>query len=340
MRPTFSIIVFTVLSGAGYGLWFLLGVGLLTGWPQCDPMSESAHVPTCVHPGVIAYSLTGFVLVSIGLCASVVHLGRPERAWRALSQWRSSWLSREGIAALLAYIPAVALIACELLMRPSLHDEAAADAGIPSALFRAAGALLAMDALLTVFCTANIYASLKPIRAWSNPLVTPGYLLLGLYSGTLLLWALATLPMPYGSFGRDAPFLLPAVVALAVACAVLKYFYWREIDRSPRVDAGRATGLHALGAVRSFEQPHTEENYLTHEMGFVLARKHAAKLRTLTLILGFMLPALLAVLAIAAPAARPPAAWLALVLGCAGIFVERWLFFAEARHAVMGFYAR
>ena len=123
-------------------------------------------------------------------------------------------------------------------------------------------------------------------------------------------------------------------------CALLKHFYWRDIDLAPQIDSGRATGLDTLGTVRSFEQPHTEENYLTHEMGFVLARKHAAKLRAIALSAGFIAPALLALLALVAPVTRLAAIWLALFLGLAGIFVERWLFFAEARHTVIAYYGR
>ena len=61
---------------------------------------------------------------------------------------------------------------------------------------------------------------------------------------------------------------------MAALGLLLKILYWRDIDRMPPVSAGAATGLETLGTVRSFEQPHTEENYLTREMGFVLARKH------------------------------------------------------------------
>ena len=91
---------------------------------------------------------------------------------------------------------------------------------------------------------------------------------------------------------------------------------------------------------RSFEQPHTEQNYLTHEMGFVLARAHARKLRTLAWVAGFLVPAVLATSGLALPALRGGAAWLALISGMTGILVERWLFFAEARHTVIAYYAR
>ena len=341
MRPTFSIIAFTVLSGAGYGLWFLFGV--LAWWPYCTSTGgEGAPVLTrCVYPGILDTALmTGFVLVSVGLLSSVAHLGKPARAWRALSQWRSSWLSREGVAALLTLVPMALLLAS--LNLPAWRVATRSDYGALDRLLsathvlRSLGTLLALCAVATVFCTANIYASLKPIRAWRNRFVTSGYLLLGLYSGALLMWALATLPQAW--FAREMPFLLGSVVVLACISAALKWLYWRDIDRLPPLDAGHATGLDAQGTVRSFEQPHTEENYLTHEMGFVLARRHSTKLRGITLITAFAAPAVLALLALAIQASA--LAWIATLSGFTGLFVERWLFFAEAKHAVIGYYAR
>jgi DMSO reductase anchor subunit len=116
--------------------------------------------------------------------------------------------------------------------------------------------------------------------------------------------------------------------------------YWRSIDAQPALTAGHATGLEALGVARTMEAPHTEENYLLHEMGFVLARKHARTLRRIALVAAFLVPAVLAAVALAWPAAATALAWLGLASGLAGLFVERWLFFAEARHAVTAYYAR
>ncbi len=339
MRPTFSIILFTVLSGAGYGLWFLIGIGLALRWPACaagPPAGSGGPVLVmCSWAGVVSAGLvTGFILVSAGLVSSLGHLGKPRRAWRALSQWRSSWLSREGIAALLTYVPAAAILA-DALARTSTR---ALVVWPNDSATRVAGALLALGALATVFCTAHIYSSLKPIRAWHNRHVVAGYLLLGLYAGALCLWVLASVsPPPHAK----EPGILPiSLIVLGAAAALLKHRYWRDIDREPAARAGHATGLDALGVARSFEQPHTEQNYLTHEMGFVLARAHARKLRTLAWVAGFLVPAVLATSGLALPALRGGAAWLALISGMTGILVERWLFFAEARHTVIAYYAR
>ena len=347
MRPTFSIICFTVLSGLGYGAWFLQGLGWALG-PLCIPRASTAvgladsscTVLFTTPPG----TLLAFLLVTAGLLCSLGHLGQPQRAWRALSQWRSSWLSREGVMALVTFVPATLLVA--RLIASTVIAMRMPPEGTPmpfwlsdfSIAAHLSGFALAIGSLLTVFCTANIYASLKPVRAWRDRHVVPIYLLLGLYGGGLLLSASTTLDGMM--WRRDRQILLLGTIVLAIAGAWLKRRYWRSIDAQPAPSAGHATGLESLGTVRSFEQPHTEENYLTHEMGFVLARKHADKLRRIVLIAAFALPALLAALGLALPAIQPFAAWLALASGLVGLFVERWLFFAEAKHTVMAYYAR
>ena len=55
------------------------------------------------------------------------------------------------------------------------------------------GLLAALGAALTVCCTSMIYASLKPIREWHQPLVPPVYLAFALMTGALLLHALLLL---------------------------------------------------------------------------------------------------------------------------------------------------
>src|SRR6478609_11973516 len=95
MHPTFSIVLFTTASGAGFGLLFLLGLGVPLGLLPPDPLFGLAGLGTA------------FVFAVGGLASSVFHLGRPERAWRAFSQWRSSWLSREGVASVITFAPAL-----------------------------------------------------------------------------------------------------------------------------------------------------------------------------------------------------------------------------------------
>jgi sulfite dehydrogenase (quinone) subunit SoeC len=307
MHPAYSIIFFTTASGAGYGLLALLGLGVLSG-----------HLPAAQGFGSVAFALA-LALVSAGLLASLGHLGHPERAWRALTQWRSSWLSREGVAAILAFLPTLALAWTWV---------------IGGAASPAAAALTVLAAVVTIVCTAMIYASLKPIHAWRNGWTVPLYLVLALYTGALWLALLAQL------FALALPGLGLVAALLGLIATALKIGYWRFIDTTRSASTPEtATGLGSIGKVRMLDPPHTEANYLMKEMGFRVARKHSRKLRLMVLLAGFGLPILLSLLAAPAPVGLAIALSLVAALsGSLGILVERWLFFAEARHTVMLYY--
>lgn len=307
MNPAPSIVFFTTASGAGYGLLFWLGL--------LRPLGLAPQGPTF---GAVTLALA-LALITAGLLSSTLHLGRPERAWRALSQWRSSWLSREGVAAIATYVPAGIFLLALLF-------------GMP-ALAHLAGLLAAAGAVATVWCTGMIYASLRTVRQWHHPLVPWGYTLFAAFSGAALLAAAA-------AFAGAAT--LPAFLAAVTGAAALafKRSYWASIDAprpatSPSIES--ATGLGRIGATRPLDPPHTEQNWLLREMGFRLARKHRLKLRVLVQA-GFAAASLLALLALALPAAAAPLLSLGALAALLGLVVERWLIFAEATHTVTLYY--
>ena len=311
MHPAKSVIFFTTASGAGYGMLIWLAIFAFAGMLPPDPVF-----------GFVAFALA-FALVVGGLLSSTFHLGHPERAWRAMSQWRSSWLSREGLLAVLTFIPTGLFGASWVFLGE--HQGVAGWLGL----------LGAAMSFATVFCTAMIYASLKAVPAWSDRWTPPAYLALSLATGMVLtaalaaIFALPSLPV----------FFMIAVMALAAGLLV-KLGYWASRrSAAPVSTAESATALGKFGTVRLIESPHSESNYLLDEMGFRVARKHADKLRRIALVFGFVLPLLLfgALLMFSLPF---PALWAGLgVLSCAvGIVGERWLFFAEARHVVTLYY--
>jgi DMSO reductase anchor subunit len=268
--------------------------------------------------GLAGFGLA-FLLITAGLLASTAHLGRPERAWRAFSQWRTSWLSREGVLAVLTYVPAGFMaIGWVWLERPLVLT----------------GYVTALCAAGTLFTTGMIYASLKTVRQWYQPLTAPIYIALGLASGAVLLNLLLRLFEEYEPW----PALL-AAIWLAVA-AGMKWSYWRRIDGEARdYKIGAATGLGGLGQVRQLEPPHTAPNFIMREMGYTIARKHAEKLRRLVLLLAFAVPMLgTLVTLVPTTAAEIGGALLAAVSMAVGLVVERWLFFAEAEHVSMLYY--
>ena len=289
MNPAPSVLLFTVLSGLGFGFLAALGVGLVqpAGWA--------------------AFALwgLGYGLTVAGLLASTTHLGRPDRAWRAFSQWRSSWLSREGIAAVATLV---------ILAPVALSD------WLGLGLSRLPGVVGAVLALATIGTTSMIYAQLKTVPRW-NHWTTPAQ---------FFAFALAGGAMLAGQGGA-------AIVLLALLVAALAA-HWHFGDRRfAEVGAtmGSATGLGDLGAVSVFDPAHTAGNYLMREMIFVVGRKHVTKLRVLALILACLIPALVLMLP-----AHPMTTAATVVIHLIGAFAARWLFFAQAEHVVGLYYGK
>lgn len=310
MHPAYSVIFFTTASGAGYGLLALLAVSGALGL-----------VPAERWLGFIGFGLA-FGLITAGLLASSLHLGRPERAWRAFSQWRSSWLSREGVLAVVTYVPAGMLAIAWVFFETA--------AGFWSVM----AWLSVICAILTVYCTGQIYASLRTIRQWHHPLVAPVYLVLALATGAVCLNVLLHL------FGIAADWVgWTALTGLGLGLA-LKLGYWWSIDTGRKTyTVGRATGLGRFGSVRPLDPAHTQANFLMREMGYKVARLHAAKLRALSVLSGFIVPAVFVVLSFAGGSVFGAiCALLAFATMAFGIFLERWLFFAEAEHVVNLYY--
>lgn len=314
MNPAFSVIVFTTLTGTGFGLWFWIALRIALG-DRAEWFDGLGWVL-----GLIA----GAALVAAGVIASLWHLGKPARVWRAFSQWRSSWMSREGVFAIACFAVAATMIAIQSVLIESPDDGLA---------LRIAGALLAPLCVAAVYSTAMIYASLKPIPAWRHRLVPSAYLLFAALGGGLLFG-------PFAGTTLDAPNLVGAgIVAGAIALWRAKRRYWRDLDRDALAQTrGDAVGLPGRD-VSVFERPHTEANYLTREMGFVVARKHAKRLRAIATLLFALIPALCALPVWLLPHGdATPLLWVGAVSFQVGALVERWLFFAEAKHLVTLYY--
>jgi sulfite dehydrogenase (quinone) subunit SoeC len=288
MHPAPSVIVFTVLSGLGFGYLAFLGLGLpaLTGWSA-----------------FFCFALA-YAMAIGGLVASAFHLGNPQRALKAFSQWQTSWLSRE------AWLSVGALVVM------GLYGFSAVFLG---KLITPLGLIGAVLCVATVFATAMIYTQLATIPRW-NHWLTPLHLL------SLSLAGGAVLALQWKA----------AAVMLVIAGAI-QILHWvlgdrRFAERGHTVES--ATGLGNIGKVRLFEPPHTGTNYLLKEMVHVVGRKHAQKLRVIAFIGMIVLP--LAIVLIAP--ANPYSAGAAILCYLLGTFASRWLFFAEAEHVVGLYY--
>lgn len=306
MHPALSVIVFTVLSGAGVGALALCAL------VDLHAFGDGAPALVALAPAVF----TGIVLTIAGLGASTLHLANPRNAWRSLARWRTSWLSREALLALLLLPLALAY-----------------GAGLYAGWWRARllGVPLVVLAWLLLFATAMIYASLKPIRQWHTARVPLGYFLMGHASGALLL--LAFVPSDTDTSGA----LRVVAAALLLLALASRLEYWAFV-RSARgaLTLERAIGVAqgvrpprpaTLMAARLLDAGHSRGTFLTREFIARVSASRVLAMRSVAIVAGFVVPVLLVAVA-------PMLAWLALVACLLGLLAERWLFFVEARHTV------
>ncbi|MGR3344876.1 MAG: dimethyl sulfoxide reductase anchor subunit family protein [Paracoccaceae bacterium] len=288
MHPAASVILFTALSGLGFGLLAWLGAGL----------------PAATGRTAFMFYFIAFALSVGGLVASTFHLGNPRRALKAFSQWRSSWLSREGWSAVLALLVMAAYAIGAIFF------------GVRNEILGWLGATLCMA---TVFTTSMIYAQIKAVPRWNHPTTPLMFFCYSISGGALLA----------GQFAIASVLLL--------LCGATQFVVWHFADQRFAARASTietATGLGRIGKVRQFEPPHTGTNYLLHEMVYVVARKHAKRLRVMALIFASILPALM----LAISQSGQIIAIAAIALHITGLFIARWLFFAEAEHVVGLYY--
>jgi sulfite dehydrogenase (quinone) subunit SoeC len=305
MRPAFSVIFFTVCSGAGLGLFVALALIDASGW-----------LGGFTYASLIGAISLAIAMVAAGLIASTFHLANRKNAWRAFTQWRYSWLSREGVAAVMFFVAALAYLASVMLEASSSLRVGALTTAIAMAW-------------LVLFCTGMIYACLRTIPQWHTWLTPAAYLALGHYSGLLVL-----IPIAVSDHRPMLPLAATTLVLLALSAALKAIYFHKFAGVGVGPEVGHALGMTAARA-KLLDAGHSHGTFLTHEFMFTLARGHARALRYASMIASFLVP-LIALGAVALGSRLDSVAlWtLVAVIGVGGLFLERWLFFAEARHVV------
>lgn len=308
MHPALSVIFFTVVSGAGYGLFVML---FALAFLDIIDISRNA---------ALTASILSLVFISAGLLSSTFHLANPKNAWRSFMRFRTSWLSREAVFAV-AFYPFALLFTLGVF----LSESGAAPLRM-SGFFWLMGLVAMVLALVTVFSTGMIYGCLKTIRQWNTALTPANYILLGLMLGSIVLTAIM------GSMDGNVAGVAAITLMVIAGAAILKaiYFFWVKKVTGPTINT--ATGFNR-STVRLLDVGHTAGTFLTDEFGYQAAPKTLKLFRALVYVLGFAVP-LVFVLIQASGAVSGSALIIASVLAFVGIGLERWLFFAEARHVV------
>ena len=313
MNPAFSVIFLTTLIGAGQGLFLAL-------------FTEQSYAVFHLLPRqgggfYAAGSLIALVLLAAGLAASFFHLGHPERAWRAASQWRTSWLSREVIA-----LPAfMGVVFCYAVAHwldmnwviATLPGGAVVDFTV---LLGAVGTILAF---VLFGCTGMIYACLRFLREWNSPLTVINFILLGGASGFILAAFYASVAAPELSSFFGAWAIILVLLGLAGRGASLI----RNRRLRPKSTMQTAIGVKHPKIVQK-TQGSMGGSFNTREF---FHGKDAAFLKLVRP--GFLLAAFIAPLGLLGLSLSSPATLgLAFLFNYVGLIAERWYFFAEANH--------
>ena len=288
MHPAPSIILFTVLSGFGFGL--ISTVGLLQFLSQISTVD------------VVFFSLIGLFFSTVGLISSFFHLANKKNAIKSLSQWQTSWLSREAISSIFCLSIVVGNIGWVFVQNRYINE---------------VGIILFLLSLFTIFTTSMIYAQLKTVPSWNNMLTPALFIFTALAGGSILLLDYASL-------------------VLLLIFGVLQVLFWYIADQSfiyKETSVGTALGFSKNEDIRAFDVAHTNRNYLLNEMVYKVARKHAIKIRYISFFAAFVFPMSLTLVF----PGNFSVSVLIIASHLVGIYFSRWLFFAEAKHSV-GFY--
>ena len=300
MKPAISVILLTTLIGAGQGLFLALFATQLALPP------ETPLLQTLLLQGT-ALSL---LFCGLGLLASFFHLGHPERAWRAATMWRTSWLSREVIV--------LPLFMLALFVY-----------GVSNYLGEAHNVLLGWFAVLLCLalfvCTAMVYASIRFLQEWASPLTFVNYLLLGCASGFSLATLLATFSMP--ELAR--PYAISAVLLTLAGFLSRIASLLRNARLVPKSTLQSAIGIKHPRIVQK-AQGFMGGSFNTREFFHGKSMQWVRGVKWFFLLFAFALPLLCLALGLGTGATTPML--LAFGLQYIGLLAERWFFFAQARH--------
>jgi DMSO reductase anchor subunit len=302
MNPAFSVIFLTTLCGVGQGLFLALFT--------VEAGARFGVLPLPASGFFVGGSLLSLAFLAAGLIASFWHLGHPERAWRAIARWRTSWLSRECLA-----LPA--FMAAVFFYGAARYTTSAAAPWL--------GLLGVVLCVVLFVCTAMIYACIKFLQEWHTPLTVVNYIVLGCASGFMLATAFAAVAAPVLAAPLGAGAIVLTVAGLAVRAATLM--------RNTRL-RHKSTLQSAIGVkhprIAQIAQGSIGGSFNTREFFHGRARTTLRAVKWLFLGLAFVLPVALVCAGLATASVAVLIA--AFAVQYAGLLLERWFFFAQANH--------
>ena len=318
MHPAFSVIFLTTLIGAGQGLFLALYTSQLYSTLDVLPLPLQD-----AHEFFGFGSLLALLLLIAGLLASFFHLGRPERAWRSASQWKTSWLSREVIV-LPAFMAATALygMAHYFNFNPLLFTIGNSFLVDLSFFIGAATTVLAF---LLFICTGMIYACIKFLQEWASPLTVINYTLLGTASGFTLATVFAAIMKP-----ELVNFYAGWAIIITVSAFITRVI---SLMRNSRIKfkSSMATAIGIRDSrIQQKSQGFMGGSFNTREYFHGMSQAFMKNIKWVFILLVFIVPVILLSIGFNQPSLGLFA--ITFIIQYIGLIAERWFFFAQANH--------
>ena len=314
MKPAFSVVFLTTLIGAGQGFFL--------AYYSAELLSLLSILSAQSIQGAERAGQLSLVLLVAGLVASFFHLGHPERAWRAATMWKTSWLSREVISLPLAMGSIFLYTLLKMVDNQTVAYVLAN--GNPVKLDIVVGYAATFAVLVLFLCTSMIYTTLKFLRQWHSPLTVLNFFLMGTASGFTLASAMSTHydPELFGYFSGFAITLTIAALTSRVASLIRN----KNLRKPSTLQS--AIGIHHP-TIRQMAQGAMGGSFNTRAFIHSYGAAVVKLARRFFLLAAFVVPVVL--LVISNESALLICA-LAFVIQYLGLLVERWYFFIEADH--------
>ncbi len=316
MHPAFSVIFLTTLIGVGQGLFLALYTGQVYSLANLLPAQDSQ--------GFYAVgSLLSLLFLALGLFASFFHLGRPERAWRSMTQWRTSWLSREVILLPLFMLLVFLYGAVQYFGMTgvwfTIQDTLPVDASL------VVGLLASISAFLLFGCTAMIYASVKFLQEWHSPLTIVNYTLFGIASGFMLAAAFSA----YSGINLAMFYGVWAVVFTLLGLITRGISLYRNRNIKRKFSLQSALGVRHSNIAQQ-TQGFMGGSFNTQEFFHGQTDATIRRIKYSFMLLVFPLPVGLMIASFMLESVN--LSILAFTIQYLGLLLERWYFFADANH--------
>ena len=318
MHPAFSVIFLTTLIGAGQGLFLALF--------SAQAYTELNLLPSMADTNFFGVgSVLAFAFLAIGLISSVFHLGHPERAWRAASMWRTSWLSREVIA--LPFMMAMIFVYGVMHLfgiDGVIYSDTAGNHFSYSLIV--AGSLAMIASFILFICTGMIYACIKFLQEWATPLTVINYALFGVASGF-------TFAAAYSSF-YNAPemtkfFGIWAVILTVVVLLTRLASMYRNAHIKHKSSMKSAIGVRH-NKIQQKAMGMQGGSYNTREYFHGKTALFLKSVKYIFLVLVFPIPVILLLAGLGSADSTLLVA--AFIVQYVGLIFERWYFFAQSNH--------